>query len=158
MHGRFGSTLKAKPRSRFDSRGLGEPCENCLRSHHDCLFPVRERFVTVPEAYIQELQARANPPQGLMPRSTLNSERSSLLDGTKGGDLRTDHEQRLTSKLVFHDATAESFVRALDEVGSSPLRSSPDQLATASTVHREALTDYDYVTLDFERRGIISHN
>jgi hypothetical protein len=116
----------------------GTPCRNCHLACEACVYPNRDRLVTVSEAYLRSLETMANSfaRQEQMPCNS--------------------HDRNLS----FQDSTAESFVLALKKVEAAgdlhDAQIFATQASDPSCGEAASIRRYDYVPLIFDGSGMIN--
>ncbi|KAL2867606.1 transcription factor domain-containing protein [Aspergillus lucknowensis] len=131
-----------------------KPCRNCRLANRDCQYPVRDRNVTVSEAYLRSLEARAvqtgrieHPP--LTPLEANLESRAEIPAQSVGVTL---------SDPLVEDPTSEVFVSGLKSLRSptsllgvndfsNPVGVGSSPAAEAPQVQRQ---EYEYYQLDHD--------
>lgn len=99
------------------SRETECPCSKCRSSQRDCVFPSRERVLTVPESYVRRLenenaQLRESLSGGLQSSTRLTHELSSSANNDSRNAIRADR--------LVEDSTTEHFISKLKGVHDNP--------------------------------------
>jgi hypothetical protein len=141
------------------------PCRNCYSSGRDCVYPIRDRNVTVSERYLRHLEAELNkhakapaamlppPPTMIVPAPIPNLEETlAAIDQN-------------SSASMIGNSTSESFVSRLKELYKSRSTTiSPDiQLSDHNGKSIKELStsedplSYEYVHLSFDTTCLRTH-
>ncbi|TVY75135.1 putative transcriptional regulatory protein [Fusarium oxysporum f. sp. cubense] len=104
------------------------PCGRCARRQRECVYPVKTTYVTVPEAYLRDLERTAASSR---PSSSLTSSFTDDLPDYSGqsqspSDPGTSTSSRVAARaIISDDCSAERFVYDLRQMA---LPESPDGL------------------------------
>ncbi|KAM0716500.1 hypothetical protein Q7P37_007945 [Cladosporium fusiforme] len=114
----------------------GSPCENCHSGNYQCTYPVRDKNVSVSEAYIRELQyaaslAHTSVAQGA---TVSHSSRPQTAENPPQRPLPTPSSDTAAPEplqnALLRDSTAETFVDGLRRLGSESTGSQSRNKAT----------------------------
>lgn len=92
------------------------PCESCVSVRCDCTYPVRDRNITVSEAYLKSLQQRASQPVADSQLPTTATVHTPPSTGHETDSFRRDSTTR--GAAPFDNSTTENFVSGLRKMGT----------------------------------------
>lgn len=128
------------------------PCTRCQASHRDCIFPSKDRLVTVPENYVRTLQNEVNQLRQLQAeRGPLpgDAERQSLYDSNPERLIENSTTEYFVSKLKGTCTATEDAQSHENAIPETPARTSRSGLSHSHHAQHSS-SNYTYVPLDYE--------
>lgn len=148
------------------------PCERCQNRGRECVYPVRDRLLTVPESYLRGLERQVNlsrqavderhsphyRPQeltgrlGTTPPATTTAPAKDETRAPLSGTTTTPSSstQAAVDGQSFEDCSAEGFVRKLRELSLTPDSSTNPLSHTTRPPSTYPSSNYTYSRLNFD--------
>lgn len=147
-----GGMLYLLDRGRVITCDPERPCTRCQASHRDCIFPSKDRLVTVPQNYVRtlqneihqlrQLQAERGPIPG-------DAERQSLYDSNPERLIENSTTEYFVSKLKGACTATEPAQYQENAIPETPESTSRSGLSHSHHAQHSS-SNYTYVPLDYE--------
>lgn len=138
----------------------GDPCNECGKSGRQCIYPQKDKLVTVTEAYIRQLQAQAMSSSTSFPSASIATPSTAppAEEATQPMcSFQRPHAPR-DKELALENNTAESFVSELKRLGADIGVSAHtpqvfESHTDGSSKKSRPETEYEHVTLSSDSHG-----
>ncbi|KAF4774651.1 C6 transcription factor [Colletotrichum scovillei] len=144
--GRSAVACKACHTQKLKCNG-GAPCERCQTRGRPCVYPVREKYITVPQSYLRRLERQ--PAVAQRSGDPISSPESVRTDPNEFATPLSPKSSQIIKEEELEDCSAEFFVKRLRQLSWTAASGDPTSKQTRESTGTNA-ESYTYSRLKFD--------
>ncbi|KAK1702984.1 hypothetical protein BDP67DRAFT_550042 [Colletotrichum lupini] len=144
--GRSAVACKACHTQKLKCNG-GAPCERCQTRGRPCVYPVREKYITVPQSYLRRLERQ--PAVAQRSGDPISSPESVRTDPNDFATPLSPKSSQIIKEEELEDCSAEFFVKRLRQLSWTAASGDPTSKQTRESTGTNA-ESYTYSRLKFD--------